>query len=257
MFNPGGGLSVMEILAFVLPVVAIGLGFDAINGEHNRRTLSRILAQPIYRDALLAGKFLAGITVLTVNLISLWLLVIGLGVLFLGAVPGSDDFTRSLMFLVVAITYAATWLGLATLLSVLFRSPSTAALSALGIWLFMTFLWPMISAFLAQVISPPDMRLVLLGVQDPNTAALQRALSWLSPYLLFEDAAGLILTPTTPSRGPIIDQILQLNGMVIDAALPLRESLLMVWSEAVGLFAAAIGLFVAAYVAFQRQEVRA
>ena len=62
-------------------VMAIGLGFDAINGEHNRRTLSRILAQPIYRDALLAGKFLAGITVLAVNLTALWLLVVGLGVL--------------------------------------------------------------------------------------------------------------------------------------------------------------------------------
>ena len=43
-----------------MPLIAIGLGFDAINGEHNRRTLSRILSQPIYRDALLFGKFLGG-----------------------------------------------------------------------------------------------------------------------------------------------------------------------------------------------------
>src|SRR5260370_28654840 len=59
LFSPGGQtLSVVAILGFVIPVMAIGLGFDAVNGEHNRRTLSRILAQPIYRDALLAGKFL-------------------------------------------------------------------------------------------------------------------------------------------------------------------------------------------------------
>ena len=82
LFNPGGQtLSVVSILGFVIPVMAIGLGFDAINGEHNRRTLSRILAQPIYRDALLAGKFLAGLTILAVNLTCLWLLVVGLGVL--------------------------------------------------------------------------------------------------------------------------------------------------------------------------------
>src|SRR5258708_26152745 len=57
LFNPGGEtLSVVAILGFVIPVMAIGLGFDTVNGEHNRRTLSRILAQPIYRDALLAGK---------------------------------------------------------------------------------------------------------------------------------------------------------------------------------------------------------
>src|SRR6202521_1505068 len=60
LFNPPGQtLSVVAILGFVIPLMAIGLGFDAINGEHNRRTLSRILAQPIYRDALLMGKSLA------------------------------------------------------------------------------------------------------------------------------------------------------------------------------------------------------
>src|ERR1700743_3485514 len=69
LFNPGGQtLSVVAILGFVIPLMAIGLGFDAINGEHNRRTLSRTLAQPIYRDALLMGKFLAGLLVLAVNL---------------------------------------------------------------------------------------------------------------------------------------------------------------------------------------------
>ena len=52
--------SFVAILGFLIPLMAIGLGFDSINSEHNRRTLSRVLAQPIYRDALLAGKFVAG-----------------------------------------------------------------------------------------------------------------------------------------------------------------------------------------------------
>ena len=50
--------SFVSFLSFLVPLMAIGLGFDAVNGEHNRRTLSRILSQPIYRDALLFGKFL-------------------------------------------------------------------------------------------------------------------------------------------------------------------------------------------------------
>ena len=53
--------SFVAILGFLIPLMAIGLGFDAVNSEHNRRTLSRILAQPIYRDALLMGKFVAGL----------------------------------------------------------------------------------------------------------------------------------------------------------------------------------------------------
>src|SRR5215467_11138242 len=257
LFNPGQTLSVAQILGFLIPIMAIGLGFDAVNGEHNRRTLSRILAQPIYRDALLAGKFLAGLIALAVNLICLWLLVIGFGLYRLGVLPTGDDFTRSLAYLIITIACAGVWLSMAMLFSVLFRSPATAALLALGVWLFMTLLWPMISPFVAQLISPPDIRYQLLGILDPQTAAWQQALSRVSPYLLFEEAARTILTPTTPSLGPLLDQVRQLRGEVVGAALPLRESLAIAWPQAVGLIAGAIVLFVATYVAFQRQEVRA
>ncbi len=258
LFNPGGQtLSLFAILGFVIPVMAIGLGFDAVNGEHNRRTLSRILAQPIYRDALLAGKFLAGIIVLAVNLVCLWLLVIGFGLYRLGVPPSGDEFTRSLVFLFIAIAYAGTWLGMAMLFSVLFRSPATAALLALGVWLFMTLIWPLISPTIAEMIAPPDPRLQLLGILDPRTRAWEQALSLISPYWLFGEAARTILTPTTPSLGPILDQLRQLSGFVVGAALPLRESLLTAGPQIVGLIAGVIVLFVATYVAFQRQEVRA
>ena len=150
--------------------MAIGLGFDAINSEHNRRTLSRILAQPIYRDALLMGKFVAGLATLAINLAALWLLVIGLGLIFLGVPPGGEEIARSLVFLVIAIFYAGVWLALAMLLSIVFRSPATAALVALGIWLFLAVLWPMLAPALAQMIAPPDPRYAALGLQTPDTA---------------------------------------------------------------------------------------
>src|SRR5437773_1115524 len=76
--------SFVAFLGFFLPLAAIALGFDSVNGEHNRRTLSRVLAQPIYRDALLLGKFLAGIVTLGISLLALWLLVTGMGLLVLG-----------------------------------------------------------------------------------------------------------------------------------------------------------------------------
>src|SRR5581483_6095159 len=116
--------------------ISIGLGFDAVNGEQNRRTLSRILSQPIYRDALLFGKFLAGLATLSVSLIALFLLVIGLGLLLLGVPPSTEELTRGLMFLIITIAYAGVWLALSMLFSTVFRSAATAALVALGIWLF-------------------------------------------------------------------------------------------------------------------------
>ena len=121
--------SFVGILGFLIPLMAIGLGFDAINGEHNRRTLSRILAQPIYRDALLAGKFLAGLATLAISLVCLWLLVVGLGVLFLGVPPSGEEIARSLIFLVVSDRLCRRLARASRCCSrSIFRSPATAAL---------------------------------------------------------------------------------------------------------------------------------
>ena len=124
--------SFVSFISFLVPLMAIGLGFDAVNSEYNRRTLSRILSQPIYRDALLFGKFLAGLMTLAIRLIALWLLVIGLGLLLIGIPPGAEEIGRSFLFLLVTIIYAGVWLALALLFSIVFRSAATAALVTLG-----------------------------------------------------------------------------------------------------------------------------
>ena len=162
--------SFVSFISFLVPIMAIGLGFDAVNSEYNRRTLSRILAQPIYRDALLFGKFLAGLATLAISLITLWLLVIGLGLLLIGIPPGAEEIGRSFLFLLVTIIYSGVWLALAILFSILFRSAATAALVALGLWLFITFIWPVLAGAVAQIIAPPDPRYIALGLQTPATA---------------------------------------------------------------------------------------
>jgi ABC-2 type transport system permease protein len=243
------------ILGFLIPLMAIGLGFDAINGEYNRRTLSRILAQPIYRDALLAGKFLAGLGTLAISLTALWLLVLGIGLIFLGVPPGGEEIVRSLVFLVIATSYAGVWLALAMLLSVVFRSAATAALVALGIWLFVTILWPMLVPALAQVIAPLDARFTMLGLPTPATFEWQQILARLSPSHLFGEAILAVLSPQTRTLGPVY--LDQLQGAVIGAPLPLQSSLALAWPQMVGLVAGTIVLFAIGYVLFQRQEVRA
>jgi ABC-2 type transport system permease protein len=247
--------SCVAMLGFLVPLMAIGLGFDAVNSEHNRRTLSRILSQPIYRDALLMGKFLAGLATLTVSLAALWLMVIGLGLIFLGVPPGGEEIARSLVFLVIAIFYAGVWLSLAILLSIVFRSSATAALVALGVWLLLTVLWPMLAPALAQAISPPDPRYTALGLETPDTALWAQFLLRISPNDLFAEAMQAVLSPTTRTLGAVFLE--QLRGAVIGAPLPLSESVMIAWPQTVGLIAGTIVLFVAGYVLFQRQEVRA
>jgi ABC-2 type transport system permease protein len=249
--------SFVAFLSFLVPLMAIGLGFDAVNGEHNRRTLSRILSQPIYRDALLFGKFLAGLVTLAVMLIALWLLVIGLGILMLGVPPGAEEVARAVVMLGVTIVYAGIWVALALLFSIIFRSAATAALAALGLWLFLTFLWPLLAPNLAalfisdQITSSSD----LLGKLD-----VLQAFSRVSPGALYGEIVSVILDPTVRSTQ---QQLLASLGLMlvqpgsVPGALPLTQSLLIVWPQTVAMIATAILLFVIGYVIFQRQEVRA
>jgi ABC-2 type transport system permease protein len=256
LFTRSGGLLPLgALLSFFVPLVAIGLGFDAVNGEHNRRTLSRILSQPIYRDALLFGKFLAGLFMLAVTLIALWLLVIGFGLVALGVPPNVEEMGRALVVLVVTIAYAGVWLALAMLFSIVFRSAATAALASLGLWLFMTILWPL---FATQTSLADNFTWATdaLGV-------LQNRQAWarLSPSALFGEVMAVVLDPTVRSTQQSmlagLGLVLLERGAIPNAPIPLLESVLIVWPQIVGLVASTIVLFVIGYIIFQRQEVRA
>jgi ABC-2 type transport system permease protein len=237
----------------LVPLLAIGLGFDAVSGEHNRRTLSRILSQPIYRDALLFGKFAAGLFTLTVTFIVLWLLVVGLGLWGLGIPPNAEEMARALILLLITIVYGAFWFALALLFSIVFRSAAAAVLVSLGVWLFVTFLWPSFAPYIANAVSGSGDILGLLETQQ--------AFARLSPVVLYNEIVAIVLDPSVRSTQQSMLAGLGLalieRGSIPGAPIPLLQSVLIVWPQIVGLVAGSILLFVIAYIVFQRQEVRA
>ncbi len=236
--------SFVIFLSFLIPLAAITLGFDAVNGEYNKRTLSRVLSQPIYRDALLLGKFLAGLFTLAITLFSLWLLVTGLGIFRLGVVPNGEEVARGLLFLVATVAYAGIWLALAILFSVQFRQPATSALSALAVWLFFAIFWP----FLVNILAPTGDFSSLQEIQR------NLFLSRVSPNTLYVEVLLTILNPETRALGPVL--LTQLEGAV-RGPLPLSQSILLSWPQFTVMVAAVLLLFAGSYVMFQRQEIRA
>ncbi len=254
----GEQLSFVFVMTLLVPLLAIGLGFDLVNSEHNQRTLSRILSQPIYRDALLFGKFLAGLATIAISLTAMWMVVIGLALSALGVPPNGEELARAALMLVVTIAYAGVWLALAMLFSVLFRSPATAALCALGLWLFVSILWPLLSGHLVNVLFPPS---ATTADALLNSLSMHQAFRRLSPGALFAEIVTVLLDPamrsTQQSQLAAMGLALVEPGSIPGAPLPLLESVLIIWPQMVGLIGGSIVLFVIGYVVFQRQEVRA
>jgi ABC-2 type transport system permease protein len=244
--------SFVTFLGFLLPLVAIALAFDTINGEYSRRTMSRILAQPIYRDAVLTGKFLGGLIVLSICLVTLWLLMTGMGILLLGLPPSGEEVLRGVAFLIASLAYGGVWLAIALLFSTVFRAPATSALAALTLWLLFTIFWPMIAPLVANLVAPVDLL-------DPFTqvanAQWQAGISRISPNTLYGEMTLALLDPSTRTLGLLF--LSQLQGALVGAPLPFSQSALLIWPQLAGLVAAAVVVFTIAYVSFQRQEIRA
>ena len=244
--------SFVSLLAFFIPLVSIALTFDAVNGEFSRRTMSRLLAQPIYRDALLLGKFLASLLTLAMVCTSIWLMIFGLGILRLGVVPGAEEVGRGLTFLFTTILYGGIWLALSLVFSVIFRQSATAALASIAVWLFFTVFWGTIASFTAQSIKPIQIGFPQEIIAQAN---LEMALSRISPNTLYAETMVAMLQPAVRSLGILLPT--QLEGAILGAPLPLHQSVQLIWPQITGLAAGSILLFVLAYILFQRQEIRA
>ncbi len=237
-------------ISFLGPLLGISLGFDAINSEQNRGTLSRLMAQPIHRDYLINAKFTAALVVISIMLFVLTFLVMGWGLIQIGIPPTPEEFWRIIFFTVVSICYVAFWLNLSILFSVQFRSPATAALSGIAVWLFFTIFYQLLVNIIARATAPsatasPQQ---ILNYQDFILNLLR-----IVPSQLFSDATTTLLMPSVRSLGPLTME--QVYG-TIPSPLPLGQSLLLVWPQLTGLVAATIVCFALSYASFMRREIR-
>ncbi len=252
----GEGLpSFLTFIVFFVPIVGIALGFDAINSEKNSGTLSRLLSQPIYRDAVINGKFLAGVVTIAILMTGIILLVAGIGLRMIGVAPGPEEVWRLIFFLATTIVYGAFWLGLAMLFSIFFRRVATSALAAIAVWIFFIFFMFMIAGFIANLIAPVDQSSSYQEtVRNAQfTIMAMRA----SPITLYQEAVSVLLVPQFRTMTQMLQ--LQTSGVyewMLPNPLSFDQSLLIVWPHLVVLMALTVVCFAVSYVKFMREEIR-
>jgi ABC-2 type transport system permease protein len=238
-------------LSFLAPLLGISLGFDAINTEQNNGTLTRLMAQPIYRDNVLLAKFASALVLVAALFLILALWMIGGGLLITGVRMEPQELLRILGFVVISIFYVAFWLSLSIVLSIKFRGPATAALTAIGIWLFFTIFYPIVLNLVIRSFLPDPAYLSQDKILSYNEIILD--LLRIAPNQLYMDATTTMLMPSVRSLGPMTME--QMAG-AIPSPLPFRESLMVVWPQVSGLIGATVACFALAYSLFMRREIR-
>lgn len=242
--------SFVVFVSFLGPLIGISLGFDTINSEQSKGTLSRILAQPIPRDYVLNAKFMAGLIVAGVMFFTLSFLVLGTGLIVLGSPPTPEEFMRIIFYTLLSAVYVSFWLSLSMLFSIKFKQPATSALTGISIWLFFTVFYPLIVNVTLKGIEPSEFA-------SPAAVYLYQKLKFsliqIIPNELFSEITSVLLMPDVRSLGPLTME--QLHG-AIPGPLPIGQSLLIVWPQLTGIISLTLLCFLLSYAAFMRREIR-
>ena len=253
---PGAIFSLVQFVAFFEPLVGLILGFDTINRERNEGTLSKLLSQPIYRDMVINAKFLSGVVLITIMMVSIVLVTTGLGLITLGIVPGLEEIWRIIFYMIISIVYISFWLGVAILFSILFRSTATSALAALAVWIFFSFFVSIGASILADALTGDTSQ------ADPEAAVQQaeivKAFQLISPMELYTDATATIIDPMRKSTRAFVSvgPLENLSMSRFSGPLPLSQSILIVIPYIISLVAITIICFAVSYTVFMRQEIR-
>ena len=244
--------SLVSFLSILVPIVGIALGFDAINSERSAGTLSRVMSQPIYRDSVINGKFLAGLFTLSIMIGTTLLLVSGYGLRMIGVPPTAEEIIRLFIYFVLTVVYGAFWLGLAILFSVLLRRIAASLLISLAVWLFFGFFMIMIAPAIANAMAPVTQ--ASTEAEIVRNAELQQVVMLFSPNTLFSKATTALLLPVAVGSLGVLttSQV----AYMLPNPLSLGQSLILSWPHVTSLVSLSVVCFAISYVLFMRQEIR-
>lgn len=122
--------SLTSLAIYLVPLIALLLGFDAIVGERERGTLDLLLSLPVTRAEVLLGKY----TGLAAALAVATLVGFGAALLPLWSQLDTAGLRMYLVFVASTLLLGMAFLSIAVLISVITRDRSRASGAAIAVW---------------------------------------------------------------------------------------------------------------------------
>ncbi|GDY35717.1 ABC transporter permease [Acidovorax sp. NB1] len=132
--------SLVSLVIYLIPLIALLLGFDAIVGERERGSLDLLLSLPLTRLELLLGKYLGLAGALTVSTLAGFALV----AVLLYRQFGWGGLFHYGGFMASAVLLGLAFLSLALLLSVVVRERTRASGLAIAAWFFFVLVFDLL-----------------------------------------------------------------------------------------------------------------
>ncbi|HAT30867.1 MAG TPA: hypothetical protein DCW29_08470 [Janthinobacterium sp.] len=132
--------SLVSLVIYLVPLIAVILGYDAIVGEQERGSLELLLSMPITRFEILLGKYLG----LAAALAGATALGFGAGLLPLMNQLDARDVLHYAAFVGTAILMGMAFLSLALCLSVLAQDRMRASGMAIALWFFFVLIFDLL-----------------------------------------------------------------------------------------------------------------
>lgn len=132
--------SLVSLVIYLIPLIALLLGFDAIVGERERGSLDLLLALPITRLEILLGKYLGLAAALSLSTCSGFALV---AVLLFQQFSWGGLY-HYLGFVLTSVLLGLVFLSLAVCVSVLARERTRASGLAIALWFFFVLVFDLL-----------------------------------------------------------------------------------------------------------------
>ena len=254
--------SFIQTMVYFGPLLGLALGFDAINKERANGTLSILLGQPIFRDSVINGKFLAGAVALTTLVVGTVGIMSGLAIPMLGFGPTLTEASKIVVLTLLTIVYLVFWMCLGILYSVLTKRTSTSIMASIATWLIFSIVITILASVVAGFLVPlpgGEFRVQIEGgrmqVAPEFMEAMQRrsavmtTIQKLSPTNLYEDAASDIL-------GVFGGFMRGMGFQQFQRTLSLNEALAANWANIAAIVVGLVICFAGSYMMFLRSEIR-
>lgn len=132
--------SLVSLVIYLIPLIALMLGFDAIVGERERGSLGLLLSMPMTRFELLLGKYLGLAAALSASTLAGF----GLVAVVLAAELDGTALFHYAGFMFSSVLLGMAFLSLAVMVSVFATDRTRASGLAIGLWFFFVLIFDLL-----------------------------------------------------------------------------------------------------------------